>query len=196
MAIRYTLSGIVAGLYLGLNSGSLVSTSQQQVNVTFAGFEGDRHAGTTHKSGGRTPQYPRGTEIRNSRQVSIVSVEELAQIAANMELPEIRPEWLGANLLIRGVPNLTLLPPGTRLYFPGGAVLVVESENMPCTHPGKVIQDLYRQEGIQDLFPKAAIHLRGLVACIEKPGSIQDGVEVSLETPVQFVYSPDPTGIS
>jgi hypothetical protein len=196
MQIRYKLSGEVTGLFLGMHAGSLVSTRQQQVNATFAGFEGDQHAGITHKSDGRTPHFPRGTEIRNSRQVSVVSVEDLAQIAANMELPEIRPEWLGANLLIRGVPNLTLLPPGTRLYFPGGAVLVVEAENMPCTNPGKVIQDQYRQEGIQDLFPKAAIHLRGLVACVEKPGSIQEGVEVRVETPFQVIYSPDPAAIS
>src|SRR6476620_10703789 len=113
------------------NPDKLESDRWGQVRVTMEGFEGDKHAGITRLSDARTPHFKRGTVIRNSRQVSLVSVEELAEIAANMGLPLIEPEWLGANLLLSGIPNLTLLPPGTRLFFPKEAVLVVEGENEP-----------------------------------------------------------------
>ncbi len=175
---RFT--GIAAGVYLGLDPESLVTTPQPQVAVTFAGFEGDRHAGITRKSDSRTPFYPRGIDIRSDRQVSIVSVEELAQIAVAMQLPEVRPEWLGANLLVQGIPSLSQLPPTTRLFFESEVVLVVQAENLPCQYPGKVIQDFYGQPGLQSLFPKAGMHLRGLVACVERPGTIRQGEKITL----------------
>ena len=61
--------------------------SRTEVEVTFEGFAGDRHAGLTMASGSRTPQYPRGTEIRNSRQVSCVSQEDLDAVAGALGLP-------------------------------------------------------------------------------------------------------------
>jgi hypothetical protein len=191
MTVRYKLNGEIDGLFIGMDPSTLLSTRQTSVNATLAGFEGDKHAGLSRSSDGRTPQYPRGTEIRNDRQVSIVSSEELGQIASMMNLPEILPEWLGANMLIRGIPNLTRLPPNTRLYFQGGAVLVVQAENLPCQNPGKIIQTHFRIEGLQELFPSAAMHLRGLVACVEKPGIIHDGESVRAEIPVQVIYNPE-----
>ncbi|MFQ5614336.1 MAG: MOSC domain-containing protein [Anaerolineae bacterium] len=183
------LSGRVEGVYAGLQANSLVTTSLAAERVVFEGFERDRHAGLTRRAGPRESHYPHGTEIRNSRQISIVSVEELAEIAAAMDLPEIRPEWLGANLAFRGVPKLTLLPPSTRLFFPENAVLVVDAENLPCTDPGRVIQQEYPdRSGLDTLFPKAALHKRGLVAWVERPGLIRPGDEVRVEIPTQVVY--------
>ena len=190
MSIQQRLTGNTQGVYLGLDQASFVTTPQPQVTVTFAGFEGDRHAGMTRKADSRTPQYPRGAEIRNDRQVSIVSVEELLQIAEAMDLPEIRPEWLGANLLLLGIPGMTRLPPMTRLCFGAGAVLVVQAENMPCQNPGKIIQDTYSRPGLQELFPKAGMHLRGLVACVERPGIILQDDPVNVEVPQQTLYAP------
>jgi hypothetical protein len=190
MSIQQHLAGKTLGVYLGQDKGSLVTTPQPQVTVTFAGFEGDRHAGITRKADSRTPHYPRGTEIRNDRQVSIVSLEELARIAAAMGLPEIKPEWLGANLLLQGIPSLTSLPPMTRLFFGAGVVLVVQAKNRPCLHPGKIIQDSYSRPGLQELFPKAGMHLRGLVACVERPGAISQGDPVEVEIPHQSLYQP------
>ncbi len=185
MNIKYKLTGKVESVMVGADAHSLVTTKRSQVKVTFEGFEGDKHSGMTRRADARTPHYPRGTEIRNDRQVSIVSVEELAQIATAMKLPEILPEWLGANLLLRDIPKLTQLPPCTRLSFSSGAVLVVEHENLPCKGPGKVIQGQYARPGLSALFPKAALHLRGVVACVEKPGSISEGNEVVVEVPQQ-----------
>ena len=40
-------------------------------------------------------QYPRDTDIRNVRQLTLVSEEELAEIAGLMGIPEMKAEWLG-----------------------------------------------------------------------------------------------------
>ncbi|WP_204313352.1 MOSC domain-containing protein, partial [Klebsiella michiganensis] len=82
----------------------------------FDGIAGDFHAGATRRSGGREPWYPRGTEMRNERQLSLVAADELSIVAERMELKEIKPEWIGANLLIEGVPNLSMLPAGSLLF--------------------------------------------------------------------------------
>ncbi len=178
------LRGRVIGVYLGLDPHSLVTTRTEEAQVTFEGFAGDRHAGLTRLSDGRTPYYARGTEIRNSRQVSIVSAEELAEVAAAMGLDSVQPEWLGANLLLAGIPNLTRLAPGVRMVFAGGVVLAVEGENLPCESPGKVIQAVHpATPGLVPLFVRAARGRRGIVAWVEKPGRIRSGDEVRLLVP-------------
>ena len=161
---------------------SLISTSTSQVAVTFEGFDGDKHAGFTRDADGRTPHYPRGTRIRNDRQVSLVSEEDLAQIAAELGVPLIEPEWLGANLLVSRIPQFTLLPPATRLCFAEGVVLAVSGENAPCLGPGKVIARQYPHL-TPSRFPKAALHRRGLVAVVEKPGVVRAGESVVAEIP-------------
>ena len=176
--------GIVRIVLVGRDPGALVSTPQPQVNVSFDGFEDDRHSGIKRRSDGRTPFYPRGTLIRNDRQVSLVSVEELAQIAGALGLPEVRPEWLGANLLVAGIPSLTLLPSMTRLFFSSGAVLTVMDENLPCSNPGKVLQEQFPQvPRLAVEFPRTALHKRGLVAVVDRPGSIQVGDEIRVQAP-------------
>ncbi|MEW5872952.1 MAG: DinB family protein [Chloroflexota bacterium] len=179
----YKTTGQVVAVLTGADPDSLVTARQPQVVVNFSGLEGDKHSGFTRPSDGRTPYYPRGTGIRNDRQVSIVSVEELEQVAAALGLPEILPEWLGANLLLSGIPNLTQLPTRTRLVFSHGVVLSVTGENLPCTGPGKVLQDHYNQDGLATQFPQAAIQRRGLVAVVEKPGILWPGEQVEIERP-------------
>ncbi len=178
------LEGRVAAVLLGLDARSLVSTPVNEVTATFEGLNGDKHAGLTRLSDGRTPHYARGTLIRNDRQVSLVSTEELAEIAARLGIPEILGQWLGANILTQGIPGLTRLPPGTRLFFSRGAVLYVTDENMPCRGPGRVIQAQYAEKaGIESGFVKAALHRRGLVAVVEKPGLISAGDQVRVAAP-------------
>src|SRR5262245_12526493 len=91
-----------------------------ELRLGFTGIEGDFHAGYTRHSGGREPWYPRGTEMRNERQLSIVAPDELSLIAERMGIADLKPEWIGANLLIEGVPHLSMLPSGTLLFFKGG----------------------------------------------------------------------------
>jgi hypothetical protein len=191
MPILHHLQGTVSGLYIGLQSKTHVTTPQTQVQVTFAGFDGDQHAGLTRRSDGRTPFYPRGTLIRNERQVTIVSSIELAQTATLMGIPEIRPEWIGANVLIDGIPHLTLLPSRTRLFFASGTVLLVNGENSPCTVAGKAIEQQVGRLGLADEFPKAAVHRRGITATVERPGMIHVGDIVTAEVYEQTPYSPE-----
>lgn len=188
MGASVVLQGKVVGALLGLEDQSLITTRRKDVKVTFAGFLGDRHSGFTRFSDSRTPQYPRGSEIRNDRQVSILSSEELAEVAERMGLPELLPEWLGANLLLSGVPQLTHLPPNTRLVFPQSTVLVVQGENLPCRWTGRAIAAQTSRPEIEPLFPKASLHLRGIVACVEKPGFITEGDPVSVVVPRQILY--------
>jgi len=173
--------GKVLKVYVGRDKDSLLTTSQPEVQVNFAGFEGDRHAGLTMLSGGRTPFYPRGTEIRNLRQVSILSEEELNAVAAAMDLPELKPEWIGANLLVSGIPDLTELPLMTRLFFSNGVVLMAGGENKPCTTAGSMIQKMVPEKpGLSPLFCAVALRRRGITAWVERPGMIRQGDEIKL----------------
>jgi hypothetical protein len=182
--MKIDAEGVVCGVFVGYDKASLATTLVEEALVTFAGFEGDRHVGITRLADSRTPQYPRGTEIRNSRQVSLVSEEELGEIAAAMGVPEVAGAWLGANLCVRGILSLSFLPPSTRLVFPGGAVLVVEGANLPCRGPGEVIQSHYAERGrLTSRFPKAAMHRRGLVAWVERPGIIRVGDVMGVSLP-------------
>ncbi len=190
MEISHKLTGTVTAVLIAADPRSLVSTRLEQAQVSFAGFEGDKHNGLTRPSDSRTPYYPRGTEIRNDRQVSILSEEEMQLVAAALNLPEVLPEWLGANLLLRGVPKLSLLPPRTRLVFSGGAALRVEEENFPCSGPAKVLAGQYDRPELASQFQKAAYHLRGLVASVERPGLVCPGDTVQVEAPAQRAYAP------
>ena len=171
------LSGRVVALLI--TSQRLPGTSVDEAQVTWEGFVGDKHYGPTMKSTSQQKAYPKGTEVRNVRQVSIVSVEELAAVAENLGVPRVDPGWIGANLLLFGVPGLTQLPSGTRLHFEGGVGIVVDGENLPCTTAGGSIQqECPDREGISTAFPKQALGKRGLVAWVEKPGVIRTGEAV------------------
>lgn len=191
IAVR-KLSATVAGVFLAPGK-SFVSVAAEALELGFDGIAGDLHAGITRLSGSREPWYPRGTEMENDRQLTIVAPDELATIAARMELAEIRPEWIGANLSIDGVPRLSLLPAGTLLFFAGGATLRVEGPNAPCRLAGRAIAE---EAGMADRaagefgFPKFGQRRRGLVARVDKPGRILPGEAVSVRVPEQWIYRP------
>ncbi|MCJ8142464.1 MOSC domain-containing protein [Ancylobacter sp. A5.8] len=162
------------------------------LGVTLEGVPGDRHAGHARPADSRVPWYPRGTSIRNCRQVSLVAPDELARIAERLGLAEIRPEWLGANLVVEGVAEFTRLPPGTRLHFPGGAALAVEGENAPCRHAGAAVAagapDAGERAGLDLAFIQAAKGLRGLVAWVERAGDLAAGDEITVRVPEQRLW--------
>lgn len=152
------------------------------------GMDGDCHGGFSRKSDSRMlKQYKRNTEVRNSRQVSILSVEELAEVAGRMQIPEVKPEWVGANMVLSGIPDLTLLPPSTRLQFPSGAMIVVDAENHPCRYPADIISKNHPEAAMG--FVKAAMHKRGVVGWVEAEGVISAGDAVTIWIPPQRIYS-------
>ncbi|WP_181703985.1 MOSC domain-containing protein [Chthonobacter albigriseus] len=158
------------------------------LKLTFQGIAGDGHSGFTRKSGGREPWYPRGTEIRSGRQISIISEEELAAVAAALSLPTVDAGVIGANLVIRGVPRLSFLPAGTRISFESGAVLVVEACNAPCRLAGRALADAH--PGRDDLelgFVSAARRKRGVVASVERPGDAAAG-RITVKIPEQWIW--------
>ena len=126
------VQGIVEAALVCDDPDLLVSSRKAKIIVQLAGITGDRHFGYTFPSNGRYPMYPRRTEINNSRQVSIISVEEVQATASELGLSELQPEWYGANLILKDIPAFTFLPPGTRLTFENGPVLIVQGENDPC----------------------------------------------------------------
>ncbi len=161
------------------------------LELGFDGIAGDYHAGQTRRSGGREPWYKRGTEIRNERQLSIVASDELSLIANRMDLAELKPEWIGANLVIDGIPRLSMLPAGTMMFFDGGVTLKIDAQNHPCRLAGRSVADnagMADREAGALLFVKAARRLRGLVGWVEKPGKIVAGEGISVRIPEQWIY--------
>lgn len=184
------LAAKVSALYVA-PSDHFETRPVDELRLGFDGISGDFHAGATRRSGGREPWYPRGTEMRNERQLSIVAADELAIVAERMGLAEIKPEWIGANLLIEGVPNLSMLPAATLLFFKGGVTIKVDAQNGPCRIAGRSIAQNAGMADIEAgalLFPKSAKRLRGLVAWVEKPGTIKAGEEISVRVPEQWIY--------
>ena len=182
-------SGTVAGIYIVPEGSRVESVAVPALRLDFEGPAGDRHQGITRHSTSREPWYPRGTIISNTRQVSILSVEEMAEVARRMGLAELKAEWIGGNILIEGVPRLSYLPVGTRLFFPDGAALMVTEQNGPCRIAGRAIAAHFPDQPELELeFPKQAKRMRGLLAAVERPGTVTPGAAVDIRVPEQWIY--------
>ncbi len=154
----------------------------------FDGVRGEEHGGLTRPSCSRVlSQYPRNTEIRNVRQFSILSAEELSEIAGTMGLDSLAPEWVGASMVISGIPDFTHLPPSSRLQFASGATLTVDMQNRPCHLPAKEIDK--DAEGFGGRFKTAAKGKRGVTAWVEREGSLSVGDSVTLHVPDQRAWA-------
>lgn len=159
----------------------------ERLVASFAGPEGEDHGGLTRASCSRvTGQYPRGTVIRNTRQFSVMSAEDLAAIAATMGLERLDPALLGATMVIEGIPDFSRVPPSSRLQAAGGATLVVDMENRPCTLPAKPIE--VRHQGYGVAFKPAAQGRRGVTAWVEREGAFMLGEAIRLHVPDQPVW--------
>ena len=129
--------------------------------------------------------YPKNTEIRNTRQLSILSAEENAEIAESLGLPELDPRWLGASIVIAGFPDYTHIPPGLRLQTKAGTILTVDLENKPCNWPAREIERDCSGHG--EAFKSAANGRRG-IAWVERPGPLAMGDAVRLFVPSQRAW--------
>ena len=168
---------------------SLCSTPAQTAQLTYSGIPGEVHGGLTRPACVRVrSQYPKNTEIRNVRQLSVMSAEELAEIAADCGLDRFDPSHIGASLVIAGIPDFTHLPPSSRLQFPDGSAIVIDMENRPCHLPAKVINRAF--PGAGDKFKAAAKGKRGVTAWVEREGQIQVGDTVRLHVPDQRAWQP------
>jgi len=160
-----------------------------QLALGFDGLAGVPYGGRTRPSCSRVvTQHPKGTEIANVRQLSIVSAEELAAIAAAMGLDAIDPVWLGASVVIEGIKDFTHVPPSSRLQAEAGATLVVDMENQPCHQPGLTIARHHGEAGKG--FKSAARNRRGVTAWVERPGLLNLGDTLRLHVPGQNPWAP------
>lgn len=159
------------------------------LDLGFEGIAGERHEGSTRPSCVRVKAlYPKGAQIRNVRQLTILSEEELALIAADMGLARIDPAHLGATMVLRGIPDFTFIPPNTRLQGSEGTTLTVDMENRPCVLPGREIEADHTGYGAK--FKPAAENRRGITAWVERPGRLAVGETLSVFVPNQRPWAP------
>ena len=99
------ISGSVSTVLVnGAPDKGIATSSVGSVDATFEGLAGDWHSTLVRDACERTRrQYVEGTPIRNTRQITIVSEEDMAIVAENMGLEAVKPDWLGANLLVSGI---------------------------------------------------------------------------------------------
>lgn len=191
------LSGRVVSVHAGKND-DLSKDASASIQLELDGVVGDRHRSHSRKAWAGDKQ-DEGTVRRNERQWSAVSVEELAEISAAMDLVEpLAAGRLGANLCIEGIDQLSRLPKGTTLEFPSGAVLVVEEYNPPCHDMGTLLAEECATTSGDKLsstaFSKAAKLTRGVVGAVDVPGTINAGDVVTVEvyaTPPWLIRDPD-----
>lgn len=163
---------------------ALVATPLSAMTLGFAGPKAESHGGLTRPSCSRVlALHPRNTPIANTRQLSILSSEELALIAADMGLDVLDPALVGASMVVAGIPDFTHLPPSSRLQGPDGATLVVDLENLPCTLPARPIEAAHPGHGAR--FKAAAAGRRGVTAWVEREGTLRPGDVLTLFVPAQ-----------
>lgn len=184
------LSGRLVDVYATPRPEDFTTVAVGELDLRLDGIAGDRHFGFTRPSGSREPWYERRTEIRSRRQLSLVSVEELRTVADNLGVAEVRADWIGANLLVEGIPQLSFLPSGTRLHLSSGAVVLVEHMNGPCRHAGKGIAVHYPdRDDIELGFVPAAKRRRGVVATVDRAGLAKPGDAIDVFVPEQWTWS-------
>jgi hypothetical protein len=186
---KLKFTGKIEGIYLRPSrEGGFEKAPADEMRLGLDGPEGDCHTGPTRKSDSRTlALYPRGLDIRNVRQLTLLSKEELEKMADALGIAAVDPSWLGANLVLSGIPEFTFLPPSTRLQFPSGATIVVDMENYPCSQIAEVIGRHHPE--VERMVVKKAMHKRGVTAWVERKGLVKSGDDVSLFIPTQRIYA-------
>jgi len=75
-----------------LNRPNIRSEAAQSLRATYAGFEEDYHGGLTRGACVRVGnRHAKGTEIANTRQLSILSAEEMREIAQEIGVDALDP---------------------------------------------------------------------------------------------------------
>jgi hypothetical protein len=182
----------ISAKLISVNAGGnedLSKDNLEQIEVDFNGIVGDQHAGASREAyaGDREPT---GTILRNDRQWSGVALEELREISEMLDLSEpLSASTLGANLCFEGIADFSLLPRGSRLKFPSGAVLTVEEYNPPCLEMSVEVAKKHTKRSGQTLkkteWQKPAMGRRGVVGVVDVAGIIRAGDAVRIE-----VYEP------
>ncbi|WP_170761698.1 MOSC domain-containing protein [Ruegeria lacuscaerulensis] len=181
--------GVVVWLGHVPAGASIRANAVDKLNLAFSGDRGARHEGENRASCVRMKNlYPQGTEIRNVRQLSVLSAEEMEATAKEMGLDQVDPSFLGASIVLRGIPDFTHIPPSSRLQGTGGVTITVDMENRPCVLPGREIEADLPGHGVS--FKPAAKGRRGVTAWVERPGELKLGDRLTLFVPDQRNWAP------
>ncbi|SMX36996.1 MOSC domain-containing protein [Octadecabacter ascidiaceicola] len=186
---HYTAEIVWLGSVMTDDRNELLSPERAMLDLTFGGVAGAFHAGLTRESCSRVKsQYPKGTQIKNERQLSIVSQEEIDLIAAELGVETLDPRRLGATMVVKGIPDFTHIPPSSRLQAPSGATLTVDMENRPCQFPAKSL--VVDHGDAAKAFKPAAKNLRGVCAWVAAEGRMAVGDTLTLHIPDQPAWAP------
>lgn len=185
----YTAEVVWLGAVMSADRDALISPQRDMLDLTFEGVIGAFHAGATRPSCSRVKsQYPRNTPIKNERQLCIVSQEELDAIAVDLGIDFVDPARVGANIVLRGVPDFTHVPPSSRLQGPSGATVTMDMENRPCVFPSRSLETVHPGQGKG--FKPAAQGRRGVCAWVAAEGRITMGDILTLHIPDQRAWQP------
>ena len=171
------------------DNAGLRSVAGSALTLTYAGAQGEAHSGLTRASCVRVKsQWPEGTEIRNVRQLSVMSQEEINEIAAQCGLDTLDPALLGCSLVVKGISDFSHVPPSSRLQSPDGTTIVIDMQNRPCNLPAREIEADHPSHGKP--FKAAAKGKRGVTAWVEREGRFAIGDKVTLHVPDQRAWRP------
>ena len=151
----------------------------------------------SRRSGSREPWYPRGTEMRNERQLSIVarctggcrdgSLPDSAWVLARRDQAGVDRRQSRARRHAATVDAAS----GTLLFFEGGVTSRSTRRTVRAAIAGRSIAEhagMADVEAARCCFPRCAKRLRGLVAWVEKPGRSRRARQVSVRVPEQWMY--------
>lgn len=174
---------------VGDRASALKSQPCDQLTLRFEGAQGEDHGGLTRPSCSRVvAQHPRGTRIANTRQLCVMSAEEIAFVAAKLGIPALDPAYLGASIVLEGLPDFTHVPPSSRLQGPDGATMVVDMENRPCHLPAREIDA--DMPGVGKSYKTMSKGKRGVTCWVERPGELRIGDLLRLHIPDQRAWAP------
>lgn len=186
---HYTAEIVWLGAVMTDDRDELMSPERDVLDLTFEGVAGAFHAGLTRASCSRVKsQYTKGTPIKNERQLSIVSQEEIDLIAAEMGVEALDPRRLGATMVVKGIPDFSHVPPSSRLQAQSGATVTVDMENRPCQFPAKSLVNDHGDAAKG--FKPAAKNLRGVCAWVVAEGRVAVGDMLTLHIPDQPAWAP------
>ena len=189
MPTNYVAKITWLGIVTSTDRTELLAEARKALELTYEGVAGSVHAGRTRASCVRVKsQHPKGTEIINERQLSILSAEELSQIADQMGVDQLDPARLGASMVIEGIPDFSHVPPSARLQAETGATLVIDMQNRPCQFPARSIEVVAPGKGKG--FKPAAENRRGVTAWVQRTGPLAIGDTLRLHIPDQRAWSP------
>jgi MOSC domain-containing protein YiiM len=190
VATEYSAQIVWLGVITQRKSVELQTEARSFIKIDWNGVLGSAHSGRTRFSDVRvSQQHDKGTEISNVRQLSIVSQEDIEQISAGMCMGQFDPSWLGANLVVSGLPDFSHLPPSSRLQSANGTTLIVDMQNHPCHQIGKTIDLDFPGKGRD--FTHHAKGRRGITAWVERPGQLNLGDTLKLHCLEQRNWQPN-----